>query len=173
MNQQKIGAFLKLLRNEEGLTQEQLAERLNVSRRTVSRWETGNNLPDLSILVELSDFYGVDLRELLDGERKSEKMNKELEETVHKVADYSNAQEQKVKKRMHTLFVLGLLASIVYLTMIFFEVADKSPVQEAVAGFSLGISFAIIIIGVIMTSRFSTKIRAYKMRILKRKSHQS
>lgn len=94
MNQQKIGTFLKKLRNEKALTQEQLAERLGVSRRTVSRWETGTNMPDLDILIEMADYYKVDLRELLDGERKSGTMNKELEETVLKVADYSNEEKR-------------------------------------------------------------------------------
>ena len=55
MDQQKIGEFLKALRKEKNLTQEELADKMNVSRRTVSRWETGSNLPDLSILVELAD----------------------------------------------------------------------------------------------------------------------
>ena len=59
MDQKKIGAFLKALRAEKGLTQEQLAEKMLVSSRTVSRWETGSNLPDLSVLVEIADFYGV------------------------------------------------------------------------------------------------------------------
>ncbi len=54
MDSKKIGAFLKRLRSEKGITQEQLAEILGVSGRTVSRWETGNNLPDLSILVQIS-----------------------------------------------------------------------------------------------------------------------
>ena len=68
MNQQKIGVFLKVLRKQKGLTQEQIAEKFNVSNRTVSRWENGNNMPDLDILIEISDYYEVDLRELLDGE---------------------------------------------------------------------------------------------------------
>lgn len=169
MNQQKIGAFLKELRNEKALTQEQLAEHFNISRRTISRWETGSNLPDLSILIELADFYDVDLRQLLDGERKSEKMNKDLKETVHKVADYSKEQNQKLKKRMNMLFVLGLLTFIVYFAMAFLEIADKSPVYETISGFALGISFGMMIVGVIMTSRLSTKIQALKMRILQRK----
>ena len=82
MNQIKIGEFLKELRKEKGLTQEQFAEQFNVSRRSVSRWETGNNMPDLDTLIEMADYYEIDLRELLDGERKSEKMNEELKETV-------------------------------------------------------------------------------------------
>ena len=68
MYQKKIGLFLKELRKEKELTQSQLAEQLNVSDRTVSRWETGTNLPDLSVLVELADFYDVDIREIIDGD---------------------------------------------------------------------------------------------------------
>ena len=65
MDQKKIGLFLKELRKEKTLTQSQLAEQLNVSDRTVSRWETGTNLPDLSILVELADFYDIDIEDLV------------------------------------------------------------------------------------------------------------
>ena len=89
MNQIKIGEFLKELRKEKGLTQEQFAEQFNVSRRSVSRWETGNNMPDLDTLVEMADYYEIDLRELLDGERKSENMNEEVKETVLKVGPMS------------------------------------------------------------------------------------
>ena len=61
MDQMKIGAFLKELRKEKNLTQQQLAEQLNVSGRTVSRWETGTNMPDISILVDLAKFYDVSI----------------------------------------------------------------------------------------------------------------
>lgn len=63
MDQVKIGAFLKRLRKEKGLTQEQLAERLSVSGRTVSRWETGSNMPDIGMLVEMADFFDVSIPE--------------------------------------------------------------------------------------------------------------
>ena len=101
MDQQKIGAFLKELRREKTVTQEQLAETLNVSRRTVSRWETGSNMPDLDVLMEMADYYKVDIRELLDGERKSGPMNHEMKKTVLKVADYSNEEKLKLTKRLH------------------------------------------------------------------------
>ena len=81
MNLVKIGKFLQELRKEKGLTQEQLAEQMGVARRTVSRWETGSNMPDMDILIELSDFYVVDLREILNGERKSEHMNEKMKAT--------------------------------------------------------------------------------------------
>ena len=100
MDQQKIGSFLKELRKEKNLTQEQLAETLNVSGRTVSRWETGNNMPDLSVLIELADFYDADIREIINGERKSEKMNDELKDTLRQVAEYSNEEKTELRENL-------------------------------------------------------------------------
>ena len=94
MDQMKIGSFLKKLRNEKELTQGQLAEKLNVSNRSVSRWETGNTLPDISILIELAEFYEVDIKEIIDGERKSENMNEETKELMDKVVDYTRKDKE-------------------------------------------------------------------------------
>ena len=77
MDTKKIGAFLKQCRKEKNLTQEQLAEKFGVSARTVSRWESGINMPDLSILVQLDEYYDVAIRELLDGARR-QTMNKDV-----------------------------------------------------------------------------------------------
>ena len=81
MDQIKIGSFLKELRKEKNLTQENLAEKLNVSNRTISRWETGSNMPDIGMLVEIAEFYDVSIPEIINGERKSENMNQETKET--------------------------------------------------------------------------------------------
>ena len=118
MNQKKTGEFLKQLRKEKGLTQEQLAEQFYVSGRTVSRWETGSNMPDLGILVELADFYDVDIREIIDGERKSEKMDIETKDTLKKVAEYTAEEKKNLKKRMAILMVgtavLQVIAFLLY-----------------------------------------------------------
>ena len=71
MDQQKIGRFIAQCRKEKSLTQEQLAETLGVSNRSVSRWENGNNLPDVSLFQPLCDALEITLEELLDGERKT------------------------------------------------------------------------------------------------------
>ena len=97
MDTKKIGAFLKQCRKEKNRTQEQLAEVFGVSARTVSRWETGTNMPDLSMLVEIAEYYEIEMKELLDGER-SQTMNKEMKETLDKVADYENWVKQKALK---------------------------------------------------------------------------
>ena len=116
MDQKKIGLFLKMLRNEKGLTQEQLAEKLNVSNRSVSRWETGSTLPDISLIIELADYYEVDIKELVEGERKSEIMNKELTETFDKIAEYSierkKSQLQKFRIFTEILIVIGIIISL-------------------------------------------------------------
>ena len=65
---------------------------MHVSNRTVSRWETGSNMPDISLLVELAEFYQVSITEIIDGERKSEKMNQETKMTAMKMAEYSKQE---------------------------------------------------------------------------------
>ena len=102
MNQVKIGEFLRELRKGKGLTQEQLAEQFNISRRSVSRWETGSNMPDVVLLIEIADFFDVDIREIIDGERKSENMEKE-KETLKKVAEYADAEKFKLKKKISNI----------------------------------------------------------------------
>lgn len=69
MDTVKIGRFLSELRHERELTQEQLGERLGISNKTVSRWENGNYLPPVEMLMELSEFYGVSINEILSGRR--------------------------------------------------------------------------------------------------------
>ena len=105
----KIGAFLKELRKEKNITQEELADKMGVSRRTVSRWETGTNMPDMDILIDISDFYDVDLREILDGERKDIKMDNETKETVLKVEEVSNEEKAKIVRNIHVLFIIAMV----------------------------------------------------------------
>ena len=105
----KIGSFLKTLRKEKGLTQEQLAEILYVSGRTVSRWETGTSMPELGILIQMAEFYDVELKEILDGKKEDEVMNQELQETLYKVADYNKLEKEKAVKAGNLAFGLTFL----------------------------------------------------------------
>ena len=115
MDQKKIGLFLKELRKEKTLTQSQLAEQLNVSDRTVSRWETGTNLPDLSILVELADFYDIDICEIIDGERKSENMNVEMKDTLMKAAQYAT-EDKHIQMKKLTGYILSAFGCFLILS---------------------------------------------------------
>ena len=113
MDQKKAGCFFKQLRKEKGLTQEKIAEQINVSGRTISRRETGTNMPDFDILIEMADFYEVVIRELIDVERKSEMMNKEMKETVLKVADYSNEEKTDIPSVGDTSVLHQSLSAII------------------------------------------------------------
>lgn len=164
----KIGSFLKELRKEKGLTQEQLAELMYVSDRTVSRWETGSNLPSLDILIRISDYYNVELSEILDGERKSGKMNKELEETVLKVADYSNDEKMKMMKKLHIFSWIGVVSFLIYLALDVTGLAGQG-ITEAIASFCSGLSLGMLITAVLYTSNSIYKIKAFKKRLLGKK----
>ena len=166
MDLQKIGTFMKDLRKEKGFTQEQLAESLNVSRRTVSRWETGMNMPDLDLLMELSDLYAVDLREMLNGERKSEnKMNTEMQETVLQVAEYSNTQKQRTTKVVRCFFILGIAALLVNIGMEFVEVKETFWMGFLKGG-TIGIAVGAMIFGLLYTTGALMKLQAFKMRMI-------
>ncbi len=165
MDLQKIGTFLKEHRKEKELTQEQLAETLNVSRRTVSRWETGSNMPDLDLLVEMADLYQVDLRELLNGERKEEPMDTELKETVLQVAKYSSAEKQRATRTVRVYFVLGIVSLI---ANAIFNMMKKE--ETFWTGFLKGGTFALALIamifGILYTTGAMMKIQAFKMRLI-------
>ena len=164
MDQQKIGGFLKELRQEKQMTQEQLAEQMGVSRRTVSRWETGNNLPDLSVIIELADFYDVDLNEIFRGERRKETMDTELKDTMLQAAEYSEDIRKKIIKRMHLLFICGCIAFVFYLTVLFLEPEQTSELFDFIKGMSLGISFGMVVVGTIMTSKYADRIVEWKVK---------
>ncbi len=171
MNQAKTGAFLKKLRQEQNMTQEQLAEKFNVSSRTVSRWETGSNMPDLSILIELSDFYAVDIREIIDGERKSENMNNETKETLLKVAEYSENEKEKLKKKM---WDMSIGAALLLLFHTFLEETNGFGVipidpRENLQGFVLGLAMAVLVLNAMYLSGRLDKVRQWKLHTFKKR----
>lgn len=120
MDQEKVGCFLKELRLEKGLTQEQLAEKFNISNRSVSRWENGKNMPDISLLVELAEFYQVGMDELLDGERKpgevEEHKIKENEVAV-KMAGYANEQRSHLLLWVRRISLIGIILMTIVLAI--------------------------------------------------------
>ena len=170
MDQKKTGLFLKELRKETGLTQEQLAEQFNISSRSVSRWETGTNLPDLSILVELTDFYDIDIREIIDGERKNE-MNTETKETLTKVAEYVEQDKAKLKKRMAGNCVgaamLLIFCSILQLTGGFSGAIPERALNNLL-DFTLGLTTAILVLTAIYLTGHLEKIHNIKKKLLKK-----
>lgn len=168
LDQVKIGQFLRELRKEKRITQEQLAEDFRVSNRTVSRWENGNNMPDLDILIEISDYYEVDLRELLNGERKSGNMNKEMEETVLQAVDYTNTEAEKANKRVRLCNAIAMLLVILYMICKDTSVYEENVAVKAIVDFGQGIAIGMMMVGLVFSSRYGAKIRAFKKRIIQK-----
>lgn len=167
MNQKKIGYFLRKLRNEKGLTQEQFAEIIGVSNRSVSRWENGVNMPDFDLLIQIAEYFDVHIEEILDGERKAPASEKETKNTLLKVADYSTNENIIFSKRLNYIFLMGLAAYIVYMLI---DIQDLTviPLYDNIASFALGLVLGVLLVGVLYTSRYISKIKAFKMRLLKR-----
>lgn len=139
MDQQKIGTFLKALRKDKGMTQIELAEKLHVAGRTVSRWETGVCLPDLDILTELADLYGVDVREIIEGEKKMNS-NAEHQTPYHQtVADYIRQREQLWVCQILLLCISGILSWGISLILMlgFSDVTDGIPIVLALQFFAM------------------------------------
>ena len=131
MDQMKIGAFLKALRKEKALTQEQTAEILNVSNRTVSRWETGANLPDISLLQEIAKLYDVSISDIIDGERKTEDAGPEESSVAQKMSDYAEAEKTSILKGIAKESLIGVCALAVLAILELFALRSCSPVTEA------------------------------------------
>ena len=76
MNQERIGKLIKELRKKNNLTQKDLADSLGVTYQAVSKWENGKNIPDISLLKEISKKYNIDINDLLEGNNKVKRKNK-------------------------------------------------------------------------------------------------
>lgn len=152
MNQVKIGKFIASKRKEQGLTQLQLAEKLGITDRAVSKWETGKSLPDASLMPELCKLLKITINDLLCGEVVSvenynEKAEKALLEMVKK-------EETQNKKLMMYENVIGFGSTISFLMQVLVAVFFVKNTTAQILLFIL--AFAFLIIGV----SFALKIEA-------------
>ena len=170
MDLKKIGSFLKKLRKEKGITQEELAEMLYVSGRTVSRWETGTNMPDISLLVDIAEIFDVSIPEIINGERKNEIMEKEVKETVLKLTDYSEAMNQKIKGRLLVLTIIAIIGMIAFVIIEVMGLDTPGSIYERVASAGLGLDFGVLIVLAMYLSGLLGKIKA--KREMRRSSNQ-
>jgi len=117
MDQVKIGKFIAECRKKEKLTQMQLAEKLNITDRAISKWETGRAMPDSSIMLELCDILKISVNDLLSGEVVTmDNYNKELENNLLEMIK----QKERADKRLLSVEVfMGVTASVVLFALVF------------------------------------------------------
>jgi len=151
MDQIKIGKFIARKRKEQNLTQAQLAEKLGITDRAVSKWETGKSLPDASIMLEMCALLGITVNDLLCGEVVSmENYNEQMEKSLIEMVK----QKEQSDKRLLTLeIVIGLTSTIFLFAMlavgIFFMTLEKPiwafilPVGVGFVQFIICMAFAL------------------------------
>ena len=114
MNQEKIGKFISELRKEKKLTQQELAERLGVTDRSVSNWENGKNMPDLSLFKPLCEILNISINDLMNGEKiKSEEYQVKTNEIMINTINYSNDKiKSNILRNGIILIVVGLVITL-------------------------------------------------------------
>ena len=145
MDQVKIGKFISELRKEKKLTQAQLAEKLGVSQKSVSRWETGKNMPDISLLQLLSSELGITVSELLDGER-SVTIRKDTEEAINQIINYSiTTKREQIFSKQDVDFISGVIAALVVIILIISGFRGMQTIPLVILGLmGIGITFRLI-----------------------------
>lgn len=115
MNQEKIGKFIAKCRKDKNLTQGELADKLNISNKAISKWETGRGMPDASIMLELCAYLGITVNELLSGEKLEEGEYKEkANENIINIAKESE-KNKKVKNKIIIFLTIVIIFSILLL----------------------------------------------------------
>ena len=134
MNQEKIGKFIARYRKDKGLTQENLAEKLNISKNAISKWERGLNLPDVSIMQELCKILGFTLNELFIGEKIADENYKEvadnnllnvLENSSFTLKEKINFYKKKWKKENMFRIILCFISLSLFSVFLKFCKADS------------------------------------------------
>lgn len=126
MSPQETGAFIAKLRKESGITQQELAERLNVTAKAVSRWETGKGYPDVTILPEISNIFNVSVNELLNGDRLSKEEAVEVvEKTVLTVCHQAKADKRRNLRLLITVCIISVIIFCMLCVSIFLGIAQS------------------------------------------------
>ena len=149
MNQQITGAFIAQKRKERNLTQQQLAEKLGVSNKTISKWETGKCMPDYSVVKSLCEELGITVAELMDGEASVEKSVRTYDE--EQMMDLLK-RTQDLEKQKNVLYGILLVVMGIALQALSHTLGG-SDVKDFFSGLLLGISIAEMVAGIYVVGK--------------------
>ena len=128
MNQEKIGKFILKLRKEKNMTQQELADKIGVTDRAISKWENGRGMPDLSLMKPLCDELGITINELISGENLDKKEYKEKsEENIINTISYS---DNKIKKTKTLFKAIVSILIIIFVSLAFMFIIDVRRMNE-------------------------------------------
>ena len=158
MDQIKIGKFIAECRKKNNLTQMQLAEKLNITDRAISKWENEKSMPDSSIMLELCNELKISVNELLSGEMIEMKDYNQIAEK--NLLEMAKKEEVQNKKMMFYEIVIGYISSVTFLILLF---TASFAVENIVARIILFIlAFLVLIIGVSFALKIETETGYYE-----------
>lgn len=150
MDQDKTGKFIASLRKEKNMTQEQFAEALGVNSRSVSRWETGRCMPDLSLIEAVSDQLGISVSEFLHGSRMNKEEIVSVQDSISTIIEISEKEKKVKAKKLNSHFVLGMMCLVIILLnhqFGFLSFVFRENVDDFVAGALTGLTLFFEFIG--------------------------
>ena len=149
MNQLLVGKFITRKRKEKNLTQEQLAEKIGVSNKTISKWETGKCMPDYSVMELLCEELNITLAELMNGEEDEKSIHTyDNEQIVEMLKEIQNLKAQKTLIMGYCLLVMG--GVMLALSQIF----GGTDIQDFLSGVMLGLSIGEFLAGVFLLAYY-------------------
>lgn len=154
MDQKKTGKFIQTLRKEKNLTQKELADKLLITDKTVSKWETGKGLPEVSLMLPLCEILGISVNELLTGEKldQTQYVNKAEENILGLV---------KEGKKRFILFNLSAIIIVVY-TLTLMLIAAFVPMQDWIRIFFIALAFVLLIPSIILLCYFDRESGSFE-----------
>ena len=159
MNQIQIGRFIASERKRLGFTQKQLAEKLNISDKTISKWECGNGFPDVSLLMPLCSELEITVNELLSGERVSEEdYQKKAEENMMMIIK----EKEENKKRYVLTIICGIISVVSYLTILLVVCFYTNEISTPVKLLLISVACAILAVGIFISVNGDRTIGYFK-----------
>lgn len=144
MDQKVIGTFIAACRKEKKLTQMQLAEKLNITNRAVSKWETGKSCPDVSIMLELCDILDITVNELLSGERITmENYQKKAEENLMDLQGKKDRAQKSLLRVERIWLAIAVLLVPVHLAINYYYPENKGTGVGLILAF-IGLAMFVI-----------------------------
>lgn len=160
MDQIKIGKFIRQKGKEKNITQSELAEKLNITDRAISKWENGNCMPDVGIITELCKILNITINDLFSGEKVDMKKNEKILE--NNLLEMAKLKEEKDKQLLTLEWVLMFIVISAFLTILF--VASYIEMANWLKALLIVISLLILLFGVVFGIRIEQTAGYYKCR---------
>ena len=160
MDQIKIGLFIKQKRKEKGITQSRLAEMLNITDRSVSKWENGNCMPDCGLIPELCEILNITINDLFSGEVIDMKNNEKILEK--NLLEMTKLKQEKDKQLLNLEIFIGILVTVLFLGCVF--VASYTNIKEIYKILIFIVGFILFFIGCSFCLKIEQSARYYECR---------